>query len=465
MDILGHSMGINGMSKPAHITILGGGPAGLAVGYYAKKNALPFTIYEASNRIGGNAVTLRHGDFLFDSGAHRFHDKDAEVTKEVTRLLGEDLKKINVPNQIYHNGKFIDFPLSPLNLMKNLGAYTFAKAAFEMIDSRLRTRELNRSFESFALHTYGDTIADCFLLNYSEKLWGASCNRLSSTIAGKRMKGLTFRTFLMEGIFGRKAKTEHLEGSFYYPKMGIGTITEKLGEFCGEENILRNSKITKILHNHTRIQAVEVNGKERIDTDEVVSTLPLNLFLQMMEPMPPKEILLLAQRLRYRNVILVALFLNRESVTEAATIYFPDPDFPFTRIYEPKARSIYMSPPGKTSLVAEIPCQQEDNSWSLGDDKLIQIIRSQLIQIGWIREEEIIDASVSRIAYGYPILEIGFEEKVQKIDTFLKGLSNLRVSGRNGKFIYAWVHNMMRSGKEIVEEYIPPRKNEIAGPC
>lgn len=440
-----------------HITILGGGLAGLAVGYYAKKNELPFTIYEAS-RIGGNSITLEYGDFLFDSGAHRLHDKYPEVTEEVKKLLGKDLKKIDVPSQIYYRGKFIDFPFSTLNLMKSLGLYAFAKAGFELISSRLTSSGLNRDFESFALHTYGKTIANCFLLNYSEKLWGVACNKLSSNIAGKRLKGLNLRTFFMETILGQKTKTEHLEGSFYYPKMGIGTIAEKLGEFCGEENILRNSKITKILHNHRRIQAVEVNGRERIDIDEVVSTLPLNLFLQMMEPIPPGEILLLAKSLRYRDVILVALFLNRESVTEVATVYFSDPDFPFTRICEPKNRSTYMSPSGKTSLVAEIPCQQGDKSWSLEDDRLIQLVRSKLIRIGWIKEEEIIDALVSRINHAYPILGIGLEEKIQRINTFLKRFSNLKLSGRNGRFIYAWIHNMIKLGKEIIEEYVPSRR-------
>ena len=443
------------MGKPAHISILGGGPAGLAVGYYVKRNGIPFTIYEASDRIGGNCITLKHGDFLFDSGAHRFHDKNPEVTKEVKKLLGDDLKKISVPSQIYCNGQFIEFPLLPLNLIKNLGVYKFARAVIEVLSSKLRNVELNKSFESFALRTYGKTIADLFLLNYSEKLWGASCDRLSPIIAGRRMKGLNLRTFLIEAIFGRKGKAEHLEGSsFYYPKRGIGTIAEKLGEFCGEENILRNSKITRILHNHSRIQAVEVNGQERIDldTDEVISTLPINLFLQMMEPMPPAEILLIAKSIRFRNVILVAIFLNRELVTEAATVYFPDQKFPFIRVYEPKNRSIYMSPQGKTSLITEITCQQEDRFWNLEDDKLIQIIRSRLVQMGWIKEDEIIDALVSRINYGYPILEIGFEEKVQKINTFLRSFSNLNLAGRNGKFMYAWIHDIMKFGKEIVED-------------
>ncbi|MFQ5956222.1 MAG: FAD-dependent oxidoreductase [Candidatus Brocadiales bacterium] len=442
------------MTKPKHISILGGGTAGLAVGYYAQKNRLSFTIYEASNRIGGNCITLRHGDFLFDSGAHRFHDKDAEATKELKKLFGEDLKKTNVPSQIYYNRKFIDFPLSPLNLLRNLGLYTFAKAGLELVRSRLRGSGPNGNFENFALHTYGKTIAELFLLNYSEKLWGLPCNRLSSHVSGKRMKGLGLKGFFVEAIFGRNAKIEHLDGSFYYPKMGFGTIAERLGEFCGKENILRNSKITKILHNHTRIQAIEVDGNKKIDTDEVVSTLPITHLLQMMDPKPTEEILLLARNLRYRNLKLVTLFLDRGSVTENTSVYFPNADFLFTRIYEPKNRSIYMSPRGKTSLVMEIPCQQDDTLWNMEDDRLVLLIRSQIIQIGLINEEEIIGASVNRISYAYPILEVGFEERIQKIIAFLEGFDNLKLSGRNGKFVYTHVHDMMKYGKEIIEGYI-----------
>jgi protoporphyrinogen oxidase len=443
-----------------HITILGGGTAGLAVGYYARKSRLPFTIYEASNRIGGNCITLKHRAFLFDSGAHRFHNKDVQVTEELKALLGDDFREINVPSQIYYNGRFIDFPLSPLNLLRNLGLYAFAKAGFELVGSKLRGCECNGNFENFALYTYGKTVANSFLLNYSEKLWGLPCNRLSSSISGKRMKGLNLKTFLKEAIFGHAAKTKHLDGSFYYPKMGFGTISEKLGEFCGKENVFKNPRITRILHNHTRIEAVEVNGKERICTDEVVSTLPITVFLQMMEPKPPEEVLLLAKSLLYRNLKLVALFLNREMVSGNASVYFPDADVPFTRVYEPKNRSAYMSPPGKTSLVIEIPCQYNDELWNLEDEKLSQLACSKLIEIGLINEEEIADTLVARMSYAYPILEAGFEEKILRIINFLKGFSNLRLSGRNGRFMYVHVHDMMRFGKEIIEEYVRDYENQ-----
>lgn len=439
------------MSEPKQITILGAGPAGLAVGYYAQKNGIPYKIYEALSQIGGGAVTIRWGDFLFDSGAHRFHNLYPEVTEELAGLLGDDFKKINAPSQIYHHNKLIDFPLSPLNLIKNLGAAEFFKAGWEHLSAGLKKKPVNQDFESFALRIYGKTVSEYFLLNYSEKLWGRPADELSLDISGRRMKGLTFKTFILETLRGKKTKTEHLDGSFFYPKTGIGAISEKLGEFCGSDNILRNAKVTKILHDEKNICSIEINANKRIAVNMLVNTLPLNLFLGMLEPRPPEEIMLLAESLSFRDLILVALFLNRDSVTKNATVYFPEAGFPFTRIYEQKNRSAFMSPVGKTSLVAEIPCSKGDKLWNKQDHELIQMVSQCLIQIGWIREEQILGAETRRMPYAYPILELGCQEKLDKINAYLSRFNNLRLSGRNARFVYAHIHDIMKSGKEIIE--------------
>src|SRR5579863_10774186 len=125
------------MSTETEFTILGGGPAGLAAGFYAQAAGLIFRIYEAQHRVGGNCITLQCGDFRFDSGAHRFHDKDPQVTAEIKQLLGHDLRKIEVPSQIWHAGKFYDFPIAPLNLLKTLGPLNVARAALSLARARL----------------------------------------------------------------------------------------------------------------------------------------------------------------------------------------------------------------------------------------------------------------------------------------------------------------------------------------
>lgn len=438
---------------PRKITILGGGPAGLAVGYYGRLTGIPFQIFEASPQVGGGCRTLRHQDFRFDLGAHRLHDKDPEVTHQLQTLIGPSLRKIDVPSQIYSQGRFIDFPLSPLNLLGNLGATTSLKAGAEVLRSKLTGRQTSRDFQDFALKTYGKTIASRFLLNYSEKLWGLPCSQLSPRISGSRLKGLTLKTFVKEMTRSNRFKTEHLDGSFYYPSTGIGTIPDQLAEFCGEDHIICNARVTRVIHRASRITAIEINQDQIIDVEQVVNTLPLSLFLQILDPQPPEAMMKLARSLRYRSLILVAVFLNKPSVTPNASVYFPEPEHLFTRVYEPRNRSQEMSPKGMTSLVAEIPCQQDDPLWQQNDSDLNQTVIDAFQRIGWVKPGEVIDSVTYRIGYAYPVLEVGFEQKIDQILHYINGFKNLRISGRNGKFLYTHIHNMMQFGREIIQAH------------
>jgi protoporphyrinogen oxidase len=441
--------------RPRRLSILGGGPAGLAAGHYARKRGCSFTIFEKRSRTGGLCVTLERNGWRFDSGAHRFHDKIPEVTAELKALLGPDLRRINVPSKIYDNGRFVNFPLTPVNLVGQLGHRIFFRAGREILLARLRRPSSYPSFHHFAIRTYGRTLAGRFLLNYTEKLWGVPCERLSPRAAGERLRGLRLRTFLSEAAWQRRRRAPHLEGSFYYPRSGIGEVTGKLAGSCGEENIRTAAAITGIHHDGQRIIAIEVNGRERVKVDEVISTLPLDHFLSILTSPPPTDIAVAGRKLRFRGLVLVALFLSKESITPYATIYFPHDNIPQTRIYEPKNRSREMSPEGRTSLVAEIPCWPDDDLWSLKDSQLVETMKSQAFRLGWMRESNVLDAEVIRIPYAYPVLEAGYEHSVETIRGYLGRFRNLKLLGRNAAFRYEWIHNMMDSAREAIRGYEP----------
>ena len=69
---------------------------------------MKFRIYEKSNAVGGNCKTIKKGDFKFDTGAHRLHDKHNEVIILINKLLKNTLLKVNAPSQIYHEGLMIN---------------------------------------------------------------------------------------------------------------------------------------------------------------------------------------------------------------------------------------------------------------------------------------------------------------------------------------------------------------------
>lgn len=433
------------------LNILGGGPAGLAAGYYAHKHGLAFRVHEAGAEVGGNCRTLRWGDFLFDTGAHRLHDRDPEVTAEIQRLLGDELLEVHAPSQIYWNGRFIDFPLSPGDLLRKLDWRTLGRIATEVLTLRLRRQPAPSNFRKLAVGAYGETLSELFLLSYSRKLWGEETDRLSIDVAGRRLRGLDLRTFLIEAVGGKRRKNAHLDGSFFYPKHGIGTIFQKVVEAVGAEHVSCHSRVTGLVHERGRLRKIVLNGKEEIEAGEVVSTLPLTVTLGMLQPRPPAELLETAMSMRFRHLVLGVFLVDRPRLTANASIYFPGSE-PYTRLYECKNRSACMAPAAQTAIVLEIPCRPGDEHWAMDDERLGRELRLSLAQTGLLEEQEILAFRSFRVPFAYPVLETGFEEKVGRITEYLGSLENLYLLGRSAQFQYSHIHDMFTLARETLRE-------------
>lgn len=438
------------MSSKIHI--LGGGPAGLALSFYARKSGIPYHLLEANHQVGGNAITYQSGPFSYDSGAHRFHDKDSEVTQDILELMGDDLRRIEVPSEIFSHGRFIHFPLSPYNLAMSLGFKGVLQAFASWVNGRFFHKPDRDSFEAMTRNRYGNYLAKRFLLNYSEKLWGIKPDRLSPEVSGNRLKGLDLKTFVIEAIRGSKAKTTHLDGAFYYPTHGYGRLMEALAGNPQNEAIDINSRITQIHHHDGAVHRVELEGGERIETEQVFSTLPIGMFMQMLSPAAPESLLSLSKKIRFRNLVLVALFIDKRKLTPNASIYFPDPNIPFTRGYEPQNRCPKMAPDDKTSFVVEIPCYEEDEIWQASDEALGDRVTTLLTDTGLFTASQVSGFEVQRMKNAYPVLSQESTEDIKEILKYLSTFKNLVIQGRNGLFEYTHTHDLLRVAKDAVDK-------------
>ena len=442
--------------ESTNLHILGGGPAGLTAGYYAKKHGfLNFTIFEAGEHTGGNCRTLKiKNDFRFDTGAHRFHDKDPQVTAEVKNLLGDDLLQVAAPSEIFFEDQFYRFPLLLSDLVQKLEAKTLLKIAWEQL--QIRHEKQVENFEAFAINQYGKTLAERFLLNYSEKLWGQPTYRLSTAISGNRLKGLDLRSFLRSVVLGTPQNPTHLDGSFFYPKYGIGMISDKLCEVIGAEHIKLQHRVNRLIHKDRRIERIIVNngvGQEDIEVpvSTVINTLPLTLSMRMLEPPPPPELCAVADTIRYRHLLLCVFCLNRDAFSPNASIYFPSKEFPFTRLYEPKNRSPHMAPEGQTVIVLELPCYNNDAVWNMQELELQTEVWRALQRVKPISQMEVIHYQAYRLPFAYPVLEVGFEENVARLVAYFETFENLYLTGRSSLFRYLHLHDLFKAGREVVE--------------
>ena len=84
----------------------------------------------------GSLAFYKTTDFRFDTGAHRFHDKDPQVTEEVKNLLGDDLLQVAAPSEIFFEGEFYRFPLLLSDLVEKLEAKTLLRIAWEKLYNR-----------------------------------------------------------------------------------------------------------------------------------------------------------------------------------------------------------------------------------------------------------------------------------------------------------------------------------------
>ena len=437
----------------SQVEILGAGPAGLGVGYFAKKNKIPVSIFELSNYVGGNSRTISNGAFHYDTGAHRLHDKHSSVTQMVKELIGKDLKLVNVPSKIYHNGSMVDFPLNIFNLLDNLKTSDLVKIIKENFLNRINPNRDIKSFKDLAYQSYGLTLSEFFLINYTEKLWGEKSSKLDPSISGKRLKNLDFIS-VIKSLFLGINNTKHLDGSFFYPKHGFGTIFDEMANTIGNENIFLNSKVEKIIHDGKRINQIVCAGQKSFSPGMVVNTLPLNALCNLFDPRPPGEIIKCIENMKFRDVRLCILYLNKSKFSSNASIYFPESKFPYNRIYEPKNRSKYMAPKDKTCIVIESAFSRKGRDSVDSDEGFYNKIRNSLINERFIKKEDILDYEIGYILNAYPIIDIGIQKRITPALSYFNSFDNHILHGRNAEFQYVHTHDLLKKSENLVSQFL-----------
>ena len=435
---------------PKETVVLGAGPAGLASGWALESLGRDYCVFEKSTVHGGNARTVRFGDFRYDTGPHRFHARDPRATQRVVELLGDDLLEVEAPARIYWQGRFVDFPLRPAQILKGGGAFYTLRAARDFLMAKIKNRDgvQAEDFSTFAHSWFGKTIADTFLIPFSEKLWGLPGTELSPDIAGRRLPGFSIKAIIKE-MLSRSRKVEHLEGRFLYPRGGYGQIADRMAERIPDDKMLYSHRVVGIESQGEDITGVAIKVGDETNNyapEAVINTLPITMVARMMNPLPPREVMDAASKLRFRDVILVALFLDQESVSDAAVTYFQGGNLDFTRAHEPRNRSRAMSPQGKTSLVVEFPCFVGDKVWCRDERDLAKGLIDYLVSMGLIKASQVIGTDVHRLVSAYPVYSKDYQETAEVVLSYLRGFRNFWSLGRGGSFFYGHVHDFITDG-------------------
>jgi len=147
-------------------------------------------------------------------------------------------------------------------------------------------------------------------------------------------------------------------------------------------------------------------------------------------------VLAAARRLRYRELVLVALVIDEEEPFPDNWIYLHDPGTRAGRVQNFGAWSPHMVVPGTTCLGVEYFCFEGDDIWDMPDDEAVAMATGELARIGLVHPDRVVEGVKVRVPRAYPMYDSGYGEALAVIRAYLDGFENLSTFGRNGLHRY-----------------------------
>ncbi|MEE2887097.1 MAG: FAD-dependent oxidoreductase [Planctomycetota bacterium] len=453
------------MSK--RVIILGGGLAGLSCGYELSKNGHQVVVLEREPHIGGMASSfIEDGDeyWTHDFGPHRFHSSDQNLIKHVEEILGDNVVWAERLSRIVLFNRFFDYPLSAKNVLKNMPPHLLVRAFLDYFwvrcqDTLKLKKFTDQSFEDWVTRRFGKTLYRIFFGQYTEKAWGMSPSQISSNWASQRITLLSLWDTVMKTLFPGKGGTPRtLVRKFIYPKYGgIGELARgyarRIEEHGGQ--VLVNSPAIKIhLDEDKHVTGIEYgkHKRELLTGDVYINTIPITSLVKALSPAAPDAVLGHIKALQYISIVFVYLKLDRETVSPDSWVYLPEKHLTVHRISEFRNFSKTASPPGKTMICAEITCRRGDEIWRMNENDLRDTAEKDLMSVGLIEKDEILDAFIKRIPYAYPVYDLQYESHLRPIQGFIQDLKGIITTGRQGNFRYNNMDQSVEMGRAVADE-------------
>jgi len=448
------------------VLALGGGPAGLTAGYLLAKQAKPVIVLESTDQVGGIARTEVRDGYRFDLGGHRFFTKAKEVDDLWHEVLGDEFLRRPRQSRIYWNGKFLEYPLQGMDVIRKLGPVDLMKALLSYLVAVVKPKGSEDTFEAWVCNRFGRWLFNQFFKSYTEKVWGVSTSEIRSEWAAQRIKGLSFFAAAKSAFVGNRGdKIKSLISEFNYPRYGPGQMWERMTEEIrahgGEVRL--NAPVTRLrISPESQTVTEVVAGGETLTPSHVISSLPLRTTVGISEPDPPVEVRDAARGLRYRDFLTVALVIEGEELFPDNWIYIHDPHVQVGRIQNFRSWSPWMVPNDTdASIGMEYFCFEGDELWSMADDELVAMATREIQQLGLARAEHVRMGFVVRVHKAYPMYDAEYGERVTTIRRWLDGIGNLQQVGRNGLHRYNNSDHSMLTAMRAVDNILRGTRHDL----
>jgi len=382
--------------------------------------------------------------------------------------------------------KLFDYPVSlNASTIKGLGLWRMFKIGMSYMKVKVTPARKEKSLEDFMINRFGVELYRTFFRDYTEKLWGVPCNKISPEWGGQRIKGLSITKTVLHAVkqifASKKPSSENgdirqkgtetsLIGQFLYPKLGPGelweTVAEEIQKLGGE--IHMNSNVVQVIRNGNRVKSVVVDrggAVETVDCDYFLSTMPVKDLVNAMESVPA-DVKRVSDGLVYRDFMTVGLLLDKLLIKNPAKegtpesklkfvadnwIYVQESDVKLGRIQIFNNWSPYLvGDPSKVWIGLEYFVNEGDGLWTMKDEDFIRFAIDELDKIHVAKPEDVRDSVVFHVKKAYPAY-FGTYNEFEKVREFLDPIEKMFLMGRNGMHKYNNMDHSMLTAMEAVK--------------
>jgi protoporphyrinogen oxidase len=432
------------MSMEAYpVVILGAGLTGLSAAYHL---GAPSLVVEREGEVGGLARTHSEEGFTFDCTGHLLHLRDARVVSLVDALLPRAFARHERRALIYSKGVFTPYPFQanlhglPLEVVKECVA--------GFVEAEIRRAAEGEpdigtiGFREWAESTFGTGIARHFLLPYNAKLWRADLDEIECGWVSWSIPRPTLREIL-DGAFGATVRGLGYNPTFLYPRRGgINLLPESLAR--GGPEVRLNETVAAV---DARAREVHLTGGRVVGYERLVSTIPLDHLLRITRGLP-SDVPRIGEKLRAVRVLNISLGVDRQGVSGAHWIYFPEKEYSFYRVGFPSNLSEGLAPRGCSSLYVERSLLRDE---PFDPEEVTARAVEDLRRTGILwRGDRLVYRRVSVLDPAYVIYD---RFRAQNLPAAHRALNEAGIfsTGRFGSWEYSSMEGAIKAGMELAE--------------
>lgn len=440
--------------KKLSLLIIGGGPTGLGAALRAQEKGLDWHLLEAAPEFGGLACSVvDEQGFTWDMGGHVQFSHYDTFDRYMERALGpEGWLTHQRESWVWVLKNWVPYPFqNNLHRLPVAERWACVKGLLDAYRKQFAGPKVPAvHFHDWILKTFGQGIADVFMLPYNFKVWAYPPAEMDSHWIGERVSVPSLEGVLRSVCTGEDAVSWGPNATFRFPREGgTGAIWRALGRTLPAARVSLGQAVVAV--NVADRTVLTADGRAW-GFDHLISTMPLNGLLEMMNPaLSGPAAPGVASALRFSASHIVGVGLQGTPPAHLRTrcwMYFPASNSPYYRVTLFSNYSPHNVPrPGEQwSLMTET---SESAAKPVARARLVDETISALVEDGLIEDPSAIcSKAYFHLPQGYPTPFLGRDSVV---DPILRELERHRVFSR-GRF-GAWKYEVANQDHSFAQGY------------